>query len=134
MIPQLNTPMTESEAMQLNPLVLAFVGDAVQSLYVRTKLVFSHSCKAGGLHKMAISEVKATYQCERAKSLMAEFSETELAVFKRARNSKTTSSAKNASIIEYKIASGLEAVIGFLYLTNNFERLNYILTKEQSNG
>ncbi|MEG1963746.1 MAG: ribonuclease III domain-containing protein [Clostridia bacterium] len=132
-VPVLNENMSKEQANMLNPLVLAFVGDSVQTLYVRTKLVFLHDSKPHNLHNMASSEVKATAQAKVVQAVMEQFTEDEMAVYKRARNSKIHTSAKNAGIIEYKKASGFEAVLGFLYLTNNNDRLKYFLEWSEIN-
>lgn len=126
-LPNTLSPISVGEARQISPLVLAFIGDGVQTLYVRTRLVLTSTCNPNELHRRTSNEIKAVSQAEKVKELLPLFTEEELAVFKRARNSNTNSPAKNASIIEYKQASGLEAVIGYLYLTGNHERLNYLL-------
>ena len=113
----------------LNPLVLAFVGDSVQMLYVRSKLALSHDLKSGRLHLLATEVVNAAAQAKTYENIKEMLFEDELEIYKRARNSKTGSSAKNAKITEYRKATGLEAVIGYLYLTGNYDRLNIILLK-----
>jgi Uncharacterized protein conserved in bacteria len=126
-IPVLNSVMSTADARSLNPLVLAFVGDSVQQLYVRTKLVESSSGKSGALHKLAVKEIKAVAQAEALERLLPLFTEEETAVYKRARNSKANTTAKNASVADYKKASGFEAVLGFLYLSGQHERLAFLL-------
>ena len=113
----------------MNPIVLAFVGDAVYSLFVREKLVFGSDCKTGELNKLATSYVKATAQAEFIKEIMPLLTEEELAVFRRARNAKKTTRARSASVAEYNLSTGFEAVLGYLYLTGESERLDYILNK-----
>lgn len=129
-IPALANPFTEKDAYLMNPLVLAFVGDAVQQLFVRTKLSADHDSKSGELHKLAISEIKAVSQAVTAEQLLPLFTERETDVFKRARNSKVNSPAKNASLADYKKASGLEAVLGYLYLSGQHDRLYALLCRE----
>lgn len=119
--------MSPSEAKQLNALVLAYVGDAVQSLYVREKLVHEHDLKAGGLHVLASDVVNAHAQMLLAESVFDSLTDDEKAVFLRARNSKSHHKAKNQSGDDYKKASALEAVLGYLYLTGNAERIKQIL-------
>lgn len=126
-IPVLNSSITPSEARAMNPLVLAFVGDSVQQLYVRTRLVLSSTGKSGALHKLAVREIKAVAQAETLELLLPLFSEEELSVYKRARNSKANTVAKNATVAEYKKASGFEAVLGYLYLSGQHERLEFLL-------
>ena len=121
--------MDKQKANNLNPIVLAFVGDAVYSLFVRERLTFLSDSKSGELNKQATSEVNAVAQAEFVKEIMPLFTEEELAVFKRARNAKKPTKAKHATIADYNMATGLEAVLGFLYLTGENDRLNYLLNK-----
>lgn len=121
--------MDSQRAKNINPIVLAFVGDAVFSLYVRGKLTFNSDFKTGQLNKLATAEVKATAQAELLKDILPLFNEEELAIFKRARNAKKTTKAKHASVAEYNASTGFEAVIGYLYLIGNYDRLNFLLNK-----
>ncbi len=121
--------MDESKAKQLNPLSLAFLGDAVFSLYVRKRLTENHDNAAGGLHKMAQRYVKATAQAEIFDSIAGELDEDESAIAKRARNHHNSSKAKNAGIADYKKATALEAVLGFLSLTEREQRLDELLRR-----
>lgn len=131
-LPNLLSNISKDEARQISPLVLAFIGDGVQTLYVRTKLVLTSTLPPNELHKRTTEKVKAVSQAKQIKSLLSVLTEEELAIFKRARNSNMQSSAKNASLADYKQASGYEAVIGYLYLTANHERLNYLLQYAES--
>jgi ribonuclease III family protein len=113
---------------QLNPLVMAFVGDAVFELIVRTHLVSSNTeLSAHKLHISAISYVKAHAQSELMKKIMEMLTEEELWIFKRGRNTKSATVPKNADVQEYRMATGFEALVGYLYLTNQEERLMCIL-------
>lgn len=114
-------------AKNLNSQVLAFVGDGVYSLYIRQMLVTTSGLKGKELHNQVTSYVKAKGQSNFIDKLLPIFDDTEMAVFKRARNHKTLSQAKNQNIIDYRRATGLEAVLGYLYLTGKTERLNEIL-------
>ena len=120
--------LNEKDAKLLNPQVLAFVGDGVYSLYIRHKMIINNKSSGQRLHSEVINFVKAKGQSNFIDKLLPMFSEEELSVFKRARNHKTLSQAKNANIIDYKRATGLEAVIGYLYLTNQKDRLNELLS------
>lgn len=111
----------------MNAQVLAFVGDGVHTLYIRGKLALNSEVKSKELHKNAVEFVRAAGQSEIIEKLVNIFNEDELAIYKRARNYKTHSQAKNATVAEYKRATGFEAVLGYLYLTGQTERLNYIL-------
>lgn len=117
----------EKDAKNINSQTLAFVGDAVYTLYIRTNLASSYKVSANKLHSLCNEFVKAKGQSDAINLVLKEFTETELAVFKRARNYKTANIAKHADVIDYKRATGFEAVVGFLYLSGQSERLNYIL-------
>ena len=126
--------MTEKEAKQLNQLVLAFVGDSVFTLYVRERLAKSSDCKAGALHKIASNLVKATAQAQFFDALEPELTEQERDIARRAKNSHNNTKAKNASVMDYKKATGFEAVLGYLHLTEQTERLDYMMEKSYSIG
>ena len=125
--------MDKIKALKLNPVVLAFIGDAVYTLYVRERLIFSSDLKTGMLNKRAVAVVNAKAQSDFAKTLLSIFTEEELSVFKRARNAKKPTKAKNASVSDYNYATGLEAVLGYLYLIADYNRLNFILDKVMTN-
>ena len=125
--------MEKNKANNLNPIVLAFVGDAVYSLFVRERLTFSTDLKTGELNKLATSEVNAQAQAGFVKEILPFLTEEELAVFKRARNARKPTKAKHASIAEYNLATGFEAVLGYLYLVGETERLNFILNRGNIN-
>ncbi|MCH5156744.1 MAG: ribonuclease III [Clostridiales bacterium] len=124
---ELFTPISEKEALLLNALTLAYVGDAVHSLYVRNSLVISCDKKIDELHRMASSVVKAETQAKLAEKLFDSFTETEQSVYLRGRNSSSHHRAKNQSGADYRKATGFEAVLGYLYLTGQMERLQHIL-------
>ena len=118
---------TPDAAKQLNPLVLALVGDAVYEVFIRTYLVDKNrEMNAHKIHVKAVEHVKAHAQSEYMKFFIDNLDEEELSIFKRARNSKSGTTPKNADLNEYKWATGFEALIGFLYLSEKNERLNYI--------
>ncbi len=129
----LGEKMDKIKANNLSPVVLAFVGDAVYSLFVREKLTFTCDSKAGELNTLATKEVKATAQAEFIKEIMPILTEEEVSVFKRARNAKKPNKAKHASVTEYNNATGFEAVLGYLYLIGETDRLNFILNKGDNN-
>ena len=121
--------MDKQKANNVSPVVLAFVGDAVYSLFVRERLTFENDGKSGTLNKLATEQVKATAQAEFVKDILQLLSDEELSVFKRARNAKKTTKAKNASVAEYNMSTGFEAVLGYLYLIGDNDRLNFLLNK-----
>jgi ribonuclease III family protein len=124
----LKNKFTVQEARQLNPLVLAFIGDAIYEVFIRTYLVDQNrDMSVHKLHVRAISFVKAHAQSEFMKMLEEKLTEEEITIFKRGRNSKSGTVPKNADLQEYRSATGFEALIGYLYITEQTERLNYIL-------
>lgn len=106
----------------LSPSVLAFVGDAVYGLMVRTALAEVNR-PSGELHKLSVKLVNATAQAEAYKMIEPELTEKEIMVFKRGRNFKTGNTPKNSSGGDYHTATGLETLFGFLYLSGENERL-----------
>ena len=125
----LTTPISTEEALKMHPMTLAFIGDAVQSLYARTRISLSSSSKTGILHKEVTKVVKAVSQAQVAEKLLDQFDEIEADVFRRARNCQIQTSAKHADRSEYRRASGFEAVLGYLYLTGQNDRLSSYLEK-----
>ena len=107
----------------MNPLVLAFVGDAVETLRVRTRVALEDTSKSHELHLRTAREVNAHAQSNDAEKVLPYLTEEEASIYRRARNSKSRHHAKNFSVTEYRRASGLEAVLGYLYLAGEEERL-----------
>lgn len=112
-----------------SPLTLAFIGDAVFSLYIRTMLVSEGNTAAGKLHKKSSELVKAEAQAAMIKSIAEELSEEEHAVYKRGRNAQAPSRAKNASMSDYRHATGLETLFGYLYLDKRYDRLTELIKR-----
>ncbi len=112
-----------------NPLVLAFLGDATFSHYVRYHLIASGLVKPNLLHKQANRYVSAKSQASILHSLLPELTEEEMGIVKRGRNAKSGSSAKNADIIDYRHATAFEALVGYLYMTGQDERLDELMGK-----
>ena len=121
------------KAKSLNPIVLAFIGDAVYSLFVREKLALLSDCKTGELNKRAVAEVNAVAQAEFVREIMPMLSDEEMQIFKRARNAKKSTKSKSATVIDYHLSTGFEALIGFLYITGQIDRLNFILNRGKGN-
>ena len=114
---------TDIHAAQRSPLNLAYVGDSVMDLIVRTELVSSGNEPVHVLHRKASAIVNAANQSRMAGALEPLFTEEEAAVYRRGRNAKSATHAKNASIQDYRRATGLEAVFGYLYLKGDYARL-----------
>ena len=117
------------EAQLKNVLVLAFVGDSVFTTFVRTNLAVSSMSNSGALNKMANKYVKAQSQAIMWNTLMQELNEDELDIGRRARNVKLNHTAKNASLEDYRDATSLESVLGYHFLSNNIDRLMFLMNK-----
>lgn len=116
-------------AVDYSPLVLAYVGDSVYEQYVRTRLVAeSPDLPAHKLHRAAIRYVSANAQSKIIGMLEETLFEDELGVYRRGRNAKSPTSAKNSSIVDYRRATGFEALVGYLYLDGRAERLDEVLS------
>lgn len=116
-------PMTEREAMMLSPLRLAYIGDAVHDLFVRTALVYEGG-KAGAMHRDAIERVNAAAQAQALARIADRLTEDEADIVRRGRNAHAHHGVpRRANPADYKQATGLEALLGFLYLTGRGERL-----------
>ena len=125
-IPQITKFLDKKTVMEMNPLALAFIGDSVQTLFVRTKHLVLSGAKAGALHTKTANEVKAKMQAKEADILIPFFNEEESGIYHRARNSKGGTPSKNATTHDYRKASGYEAVIGYLYLTGQTDRMEFL--------
>lgn len=110
----------------MNPLTLAFVGDGVYGLFVRTYAMLHMDVKASRMNAFCRDYVKAEAQARAFRAIEGELKEDELAVARRARNSHPKNKAKNASSADYMHATALEAVIGYLYACGDDGRLEYV--------
>lgn len=119
----------EINADILSPLTLAFTGDAVFSLFIREMLVCDANRPVGQLHKLSVQSVKASAQARAMREIMPMLNDTELSVFKRGRNAHTSHTPKNQSGCDYHYATGFEALVGYLYLKDEKERLNQLLSE-----
>ena len=122
-----DTICTENYVKNMNAVTLAFVGDAVHSLFVRELLACNHDYKSGMLQKLASVHQSAKGQSEQYYRIESLLTEEERQIFLRARNSKKMSKSKSATIAEYNTSTGYEAVLGYLYLLNKQDRLRYLL-------
>ena len=123
-----NNIKSKTDIKMLNPLVMAFVGDAIYSFYIKTGVLDLYKSKVNSLTKQTASMVNAKSQKEILFKIMPNLTEEELDIVKRARNTNIHTKAKNYSIEEYRHATALEALLGFLYLSNQHERLKFIIS------
>ncbi|MBE5813382.1 MAG: Mini-ribonuclease 3 [Clostridiales bacterium] len=111
----------------INPLVLAYIGDSVFEVYVRTKVVNDGMFKTNKLHRLATEYVKAKAQAEALVKITENLTDDELNIVRRGKNANSNTIPKNADIADYKKATALEALIGYLFLSNKLERLDEII-------
>lgn len=115
--------LPETDIKTYSPLTLAYIGDGIYDLIIRTMVVDSGNAPVNKLHKKVSNLVNAAAQAELLHNMEKILTEEELTVYKRGRNAKSYTSAKNASISDYRIATGFEALMGYLYLTDNLPRM-----------
>jgi ribonuclease-3 family protein len=121
-------PLSEKEARMYSPLTLAFLGDAVYSLLVRNMLALSANKPTGKLHKESIAYVNAAFQAQAVKELLPHLTENEEYIFKRGRIAHSAHSPKNQSDADYRYATGLETLYGYLYLCGETQRIKEIFS------
>ncbi|MEW9124958.1 MAG: ribonuclease III domain-containing protein [Thermotaleaceae bacterium] len=120
-----NLNLSGEDIMMLSPLQLAYIGDAVYELLIRT-YVLDKNLNVNDLHKRTIKYVRAESQANFLHNIEEMLTEKELGYVKKGRNTKTNSSPKNSDLIDYKYATGFECLLGYLYLTNQDERLKEV--------
>lgn len=114
---------SKAEPGQYSALALAYIGDGVFDLIIRTIILGNGNGKVKDFHRTASGIVKAPAQAGIIKSVLEELTEEEMSVYKHGRNAKSATSAKNSSIIDYRIATGFEALVGYLYLSHKLNRV-----------
>ncbi|MGL4847673.1 MAG: Mini-ribonuclease 3 [Clostridium sp.] len=121
---------SKDEARGLNPLQLALIGDGAYEIFIRNYILANNtSLLANKMHREAIGYVKAKSQAYIMHEIEEELTEEELYIYKRGRNTKSATVPKNADVRDYRMATGFEALVGYLYLINNVERLEFIFNK-----
>ena len=123
----INREKCEMDINMLSPLTWAYVGDAVYELYIRTNLVNTTKLKPHKLHIESIKYVKAKAQADILKKIQDSLSDDEKDIVRRGRNTENHHVAKNSNVADYSQSTGFEALIGYLYLTKQDDRLEEIL-------
>ena len=123
-------PVSCERAKQINPIVLAFVGDAVYTLCVRTRLALSSGEKTGALNRRASERVSAHGQSGALARILPMLTEEEAEIYRRGWNAKKPTKSKNATVAEYVRSTGFEALLGYLYLTGQTERIRQLFFSE----
>ncbi len=125
----------QKEPSQYAPLSLAYIGDGVYELYVRNRVISENpDMPAHKLHLQSVKYVKAHAQSNSIHALEGILSEKEMAIFKRGRNAKSPTVPKNANLTDYRHATGFEALVGYLYLSGEKERLNELMSAAYDNA
>ena len=120
-------PVKEVDLRQYAPLKLAYLGDAVYEMVIRTICVKRTNMQTQKLHRKVTGYVSAKAQAKMMDALIGELTEEEESIYRRGRNSKPYTKAKNASMEEYLKATGFEALVGYLYLQKEYERMNALI-------
>lgn len=115
--------LEDTDIRTYSPLTLAYIGDAIYELVIRTILVEKGNTQVNKLHQRASKLVKASAQSAIIEKLKPYLTDEEMGVFKRGRNAKSFTMAKNASMSDYRRATGFEALMGYLYLTEQWDRM-----------
>ncbi|MBF0778393.1 Mini-ribonuclease 3 [Streptococcus cuniculi] len=120
----------------INGIALAFEGDAVYSVYIRRHLIFKGLTKPNQLHREANRYVSAKAQAALISKMLEEefLSEKEVDIYKRGRNTNSHTKAKNADVVTYRMSTGFEAVLGYLHMTEQLERLEEVINWCIENG
>ena len=126
--------LEDTDIRTYSPLTLAYIGDAIYELVIRTILVEKGNTQVNKLHNRASRRVKASAQSAMIEKLKPHLTEEETAVFKRGRNAKSYTMAKNASMSDYRRATGFEALMGYLYLTEQWERMLELIKTGMEEG
>lgn len=125
MIPYLEETfqLSKIDIKTYSPLVLAYIGDGIYDVIIRTIIVEKGNSHPNKLHKRTSQLVKASTQSAMIESILEELTEEELKVYKRGRNAKSSTMAKNATMVDYRRATGFEALMGYLYLQGQLKRM-----------
>lgn len=115
--------ITQRDLRTYSPLVLAYIGDGVYDLVIRSMVVGKGNTGVNRLHKRTSGIVKAESQAKMVEALLPDLSQEEKGIYRRGRNAKSPTMAKNATMSDYRKATGFEAVMGYLYLKNEFARM-----------
>jgi len=124
-----NMDLDDINITDYSPLTLAYIGDGIYEIVIRTVIVDETNRQVNKIHKAASNLVKAGTQAKMIHYIMDDLTDEELTIYKRGRNAKAVTRAKNASMSEYRTATGFEALMGWLYLTGQSERMMKLIKK-----
>ena len=120
--------LTEKQIIEINPIALAFIGDGIHTMFIRDKVIKENNLLVKDYHKQSSNYCNANAQAKHFDNILSSLNEKELEIVKRARNAKIHHSAKNSDEATYKKATCFEALIGYLYLLGNYDRIKEILS------
>lgn len=120
-------PVKSGDLSSYSPLVLAYIGDAVYELYIRTLLLSKGNAPVHKLHKKSVDYVKAKAQSDIIRKMMEQLDAEEQDIVRRGRNAKSGTIPKNADVTEYRYATGFETLLGYLYIKQDYSRLLELL-------
>ena len=115
--------MKEVDMKEYSPLTLAYIGDSIYDLMIKSLVVNEGNRQVNKLHKETSAFVQASAQSQMMRTLQGQLTEEEHAVYRRGRNAKRVSPAKNQSLTDYRRATGFEALMGYLYLRQDYKRM-----------
>ena len=121
--------LEDQDIRSYSPLTLAYIGDGVYELIIRTILVKKGNCPVNRLHKKASSLVKAAAQSAIIEKIEEELTQEEHDIYRRGRNAHSPTMAKHATMADYRRATGFEALMGYLYLKEDYERMITLVRK-----
>ncbi|WP_124067581.1 ribonuclease III domain-containing protein [Clostridium sp. E02] len=123
--------LKEVDLRSYSPLALAYIGDGIYELIIRTKVMNHGSTQVNNMHRKSAKLVNAGTQAEIMRGLLTaeELTPDEIAVYKRGRNAKSATTAKHATVADYRTATGFEALCGYLYLSGELKRLIEVVSK-----
>lgn len=121
--------LSEVQITDYSPLTLAYIGDGIYEVIIRTLIIDEANRQVNKIHKAASHLVKAETQAKMIHLIMDDLTEEEQRIYKRGRNAKAVTRAKNASMSDYRTATGFEALMGWLYLTGQSERMMELIKK-----
>lgn len=124
-----NMDLDDINITDYSPLTLAYIGDGIYEIVIRTVIVDEANRQVNKIHRAASNLVKAGTQAKMIHYIMDDLTDEELTIYKRGRNAKAVTRAKNASMSEYRTATGFEALMGWLYLTGQSERMMKLIKK-----
>lgn len=128
-IQKIDNAKTKTEVRMMQPLVLAYIGDAIFELFIRNYLVNKNDGHVNDYHRESIRYVRAGAQAEIIHALEPELTDEEWTIVKRGRNQKSATVPKNADLSDYKYATGFEALLGYLFYIGDYEKLMAVMNK-----